>query len=41
MEKIHVMAATWVNDGYHEIHLPPGTEGDVVGKGSIKDFRVK
>ena len=41
MEKIHVVAERWINDGYLHLRIPPGTEGDVIRHGSCKDFSVK
>ena len=41
MKKIHVVAENWIDDGYLQLHIPPGTEGDVVRPGFVKDFGVK
>ena len=41
MEKIHVVAVSWVHDNHLGLHIPPDTEGDVVRHGSCKDFGVK
>ncbi len=41
MDYRHVTAVGWITDGHQGLRIEPGTELEVVGRGSCHDLRVR